>query len=50
MIDPELFAETRRRVAYNAHDLGEFGTMIRLEYVYNILADLQVALDKKPVT
>jgi hypothetical protein len=36
----ERFKEAKRRVDYNAHDLGEFGKMIRVEYVYDILADL----------
>jgi hypothetical protein len=37
MID---FEAIKKRVAYNAHNLGEFGNMIRVEYVNNILDDV----------
>ncbi len=30
------------RIAYNAHDLGEFGKVIRLQYLFNILDDLML--------
>ncbi|MCV7175097.1 Clp protease N-terminal domain-containing protein [Mycolicibacterium sphagni] len=33
-------AAVKRRVGYNSHDLGEFGKMIRLQYVHNILDDI----------
>ena len=37
----------KKRVEYNAHDLGEFGKMIRVEYVLNILDDARRALEDK---
>lgn len=45
----ERFEEAKRRVDYNAHDLGEFGKMIRVEYVYGILADLLADGNPLPV-
>lgn len=42
LIDDEACELIRSRVQYNAHDLGEFGKMIRVDYVMNILADVQL--------
>lgn len=36
--------EVKTRVDYNAHDLGEFGRVIRVAYVNNILDDLATEL------
>lgn len=35
--------KTLRQLRYNAHDLGEFGTFIRLEYAAEILATANAA-------
>lgn len=44
-MNPEFLIEmAKKRVEYNAHDLGEFGKMIRVEYVNNILEDMLVAI------
>lgn len=40
----ELFESAKVRVDYNSHDLGEFGRMIRVQYVHNILDDLLARL------
>ena len=36
-----ILTRSKDRWPYNSHDLGEFGKMIRLEYVYNIFDDVK---------
>lgn len=40
LLSQEAAEEIIERVAYNAHNLGEFGRMIRIEYVGDILKDM----------
>lgn len=37
MITDDDITALKAAVDYNAHDLGEFGKMIRVEYVHNII-------------
>jgi hypothetical protein len=39
-LDGEALELIKTRVDYNAHDLCEFGKMIRVQYVYNIFDDV----------
>jgi hypothetical protein len=49
MADPDLstkITKLKERIDYNSHHLGEWGNLIRVEYVFNFLDDFARELEK----
>ena len=45
--DSDPFDFIKWRLAYNATDMGELGTYIRLEYAYNFIEEARKKFTKK---